>query len=90
MVLVSQNAQFLHLVLSNLTIWFVLAEKFPAKVYVNQEKSLFDLHTLIKQSILLNLHELLRGSLSKTRPLSFSVKIKMPSYFAHKPHIIRI
>ncbi len=59
MVLVSQNAQFLHLVLSNLTIWFVLAEKFPAKVYVNQEKSLFDLHTLIKQSILLNLHELL-------------------------------
>ena len=29
-------------------IWFVLAEKFQARVYVNQEKSLFDLHTLIK------------------------------------------
>ena len=32
-----------------------LDEKFPAKVYVNQEKSLFDLHTLIKHSVLLNL-----------------------------------
>jgi hypothetical protein len=57
---------------NSLKINIILAEKITAEVYVNRDKSLSDLQTLIKHSFLFYfLHELLMSFLNNERNLAF-------------------